>query len=333
MPKVRFGILACSSVARRRTIPAILAAANAHLERIGSRSLEKAQRYAAEFGCGKSGTYEDVLRDDAVDAIYISTPPAEHEHWILEAARYGKHVYCEKPAVGSYAAACRITELFAAKGLRIMEGYMFRYHPQHRVVQDLIRGGRIGVPKLFQGWYLYPYPQGGNFRLQRTLGGGVFRDAAGYLVAAVMDIFSEKPTSVFCDMTTCDVSSVDDFVGMLIEFSGGRRAQTAAAFGLQYRSRYAITGTAGRVEVQRAFAVGADQAATIVLETDQKEETIEVSAADQFKLMIDDFSGELLGQSSEKRFEQRLLDHHQVMDAALRSYREKRRVLLNEYSL
>jgi len=329
--KVRFGVLACSSVAKRRTIPAILASGNARLERIGSRSAQRARFYAAEFQCAKFGTYEDVLRDDAVDTVYISTPPALHEHWIREAARHGKHVYCEKPAVGSYAAAIELLDLFEKKGLRLMEGYMFRYHPQHALVRALISKGRIGTPRLFESWYIYPRPDAGNIRLEASLGGGVFFDAAGYSVVAALELFTDQPLSVFCSMSMENTTRVDDLVSMQIQFSGGQLAQSIAAFDLQYRARYAVTGTAGRLEVERAYAVGPDVKTKVTLETDFGQETFEVPPADQFRLMIEDFSNALLGAPGPgESFESKLLRVHRVMDAARRSYLEKRMIECTE---
>lgn len=329
--KVRFGILGCSSVAKRRTIPAILASGNASLERIGSRSEQKARGYAAEFRCAKYGTYEEVLRDPAVDAVYISTPPALHEQWIREAARYGKHVYCEKPVVSGYAAAADIVDLFGKKGLRIMEGYMFRYHPQHALVRELIAAGRIGAPRLFESWYFYPRPGVGNIRLDPGLGGGVFNDAAGYGAAAALEIFGGWPLSVYCSLGLNEEVKVDDLVDMQVRFSGGRLARSVAGFGLQYRSRYAVTGTAGRLEAERAYAIGPEVAAHVALETDAGTERFLVPAADQFRSMVEKFSGVLLGAPEPgESFERKMILTQLVMGAARRSHLEGRAVECTE---
>jgi len=327
MKQVRFGVLACSSVARRRMLPALLAAGNARLERIGSRSPEKAKEFAREFHCEKSGSYEDVLRDKDVDAVYISTPPPMHEHWIRAAAKQGKHVYCEKPSFASSELAIEMFGLFRKKGLRLMEGYAFRYHPQHAAAKELIRQGRIGSPRLFQGWSIYPRPAPKDFRLQPALGGGVFLDAAGYGVAAAMDLFDSSPVSVFCATTVDESSRVDDSVSMILQFPGGRTAQNFSAFGLQYRARYAATGTAGRLELERAYAIGHDVKARITLEADSGQEVVELPPADQFKLMIEDFSSAVLGEKfSGADWEGKALRLQRVMDAARKSFEEKRLV-------
>src|SRR5450759_157953 len=118
MTPVRFGIIGCSSVARRRMLPAIAASGMAHLERIGSRGSHKAEQFAREFGCAKWGSYEAVLADPEVDAIYISTPPALHEPWVRAAAEHRKHILCEKPAFPNRRVAAELIELCQRQGVR-----------------------------------------------------------------------------------------------------------------------------------------------------------------------------------------------------------------------
>jgi dTDP-3,4-didehydro-2,6-dideoxy-alpha-D-glucose 3-reductase len=318
--KIRLGVLACSSVAQRRFLPALALADHAVLERIGSRDVAKAHAFAEEFHCTKWGTYEDILADPAVDAVYISTPPSLHERWILAAAEAGKHVYCEKPAFPGLESARRAVALFRSKGLRLMEGYMFRHHPQSRWALELIAGGAIGEPRVFRADYFYPRPAAGNIRLDPGLSGGVLSDSAGYAVAAALDAFGEEPQSVYSVVSRDEVSGVDCAVAMQLFFAGGRVAQQVAGFGLQYRSSYTVTGTTGRLEVQRAYAVAPDRATRLVLETDDGARTIEVPAADQFRLAIEAFAAAVLeGAAAKALFEDDLLRVQRVMEAVRRS--------------
>ncbi len=149
MSPVRFGIIACSSVARRRFLPALATSKLAQLVHVGSRDPAKAAQCAGEFSAAKSGDYEAVLADPEVEAVYISTPPSLHEEWVRKAVAKGKHVLCEKPAFDDFQAAVAVVDRCRAAEVCLAEGYSFRWHPQHAVVRSLIEQGRIGQAKFF----------------------------------------------------------------------------------------------------------------------------------------------------------------------------------------
>lgn len=333
MTPVRFGIIGCSSIARRRMAPAIRASEMALLEHVGSRDAQKGARFAGEFGCSKSGSYEAVLADPNVDAVYISTPPALHEPWVRAAAEQGKHILCEKPAFPNLQIAREAVELCRRRSVRLMEGYMFSYHPQHAVVESLIKEGRIGEPRVVQTEFTMPQPAEGSFRLQKELGGGVFTDASGYPVAAAMLLFKSPPASVYCRIETDATAGVDNAVSMMLNFSGGGIAHVLAAYGLYYRSRYSVLGDKGRIEATRAFSVLPDVETKIIVETASGVETIPVAPVDQFHLMLEDFCEKVTGPAaSPGMFEENLLRQHTVMEAARLSHLRRKPVLLSELS-
>ena len=129
MNKIRFGIIGCSKIAKRSVIPAIIKSEFAELEVIGSRTEEHAKEFANEFNCEKYGTYYDVISNNLVDAVYISTPISMHDEWAIKAANAGKHIHCEKSSATSYQAAKKMIEQSKQNNVRIMEGFMFRFHP------------------------------------------------------------------------------------------------------------------------------------------------------------------------------------------------------------
>lgn len=334
MSPVRFGIIACSSVARRRFLPALATSKLAQLVHVGSRDPAKAAQWAREFSAVRSGDYDAVLANPDVEAVYISTPPSLHEEWVLKAVAKGKHVLCEKPAFGNFHTAVTALERSRAAGVHLAEGYSFRWHPQHAVVRSLIEQGRIGEPRFFSAEFTYPRPSDGDIRLNPGLDGGVFRDSAGYPVAAALLQIAAQPESVFCQLGQDRATGVDDSFSLWLRFATGETAQMLVAFGAHYRSRYAIVGTQGRVEVERAFSVGPQIKTTIALETEVGPEKMDVAPDDQFRLMVDDFSTQIRGAgSTRKEFEVDLLRQHEVMDAAARSHREGRVIALSDYQL
>ena len=139
MEPLKFGIIGCSRIAKRSVIPAIQKSKFAEVEIIGSRSTEKAKDFAKEFNCEKFGTYEDVISDDSVDAVYISTPIQSHAKIAKFAIESGKHVYVEKSSVANLREAKEIVESAKQNNVRLMEGFMFRFHPQHQKVNELIK--------------------------------------------------------------------------------------------------------------------------------------------------------------------------------------------------
>lgn len=327
---IRFGLIACSSIARRRFAPALNKSSTARLERIGSRDLSKAEQFAGELGAPKWGSYEDVMTDPCVDAVYISTPPALHEPWVRIAAEHGKHVLCEKPAFPDYRTAAEMVELCRRLKVCLMEGYVFGYHPQHALVRSILDEGRIGKPRVIQSEFAMPWPAAGNYRLRRDLGGGVFIDAAGYPVAAAMFLFKAMPLSVVCRIQT-DSNGVDRTASMILDFPDGQIAQTLAIYKVHYRSHYVVLGSEGTIEAPRAFAVPPEMTTEIIVETKSEKKTLPVAPADQFVLMINEFCTQIMqSRFPSQVFEEKLLRQHAVMEAAWRSHLEQRPVLLSD---
>ena len=138
---------------------------------------------AKEYGC-EAATYEEVLANPDIDAVYISLPNSLHEEWSVKAMEAGKHVWCEKPAALTYHGAKRMIQIAKASNVRLMEGFMFRLHPQHAKVQELIQDGTMGEILTFEGCFAVPMPAPETNILKRELGGGVLNDAAIYPIAA-----------------------------------------------------------------------------------------------------------------------------------------------------
>ena len=331
MRKINFGIIGCSSVASRRFIPALLQSQYANLEMIGSRDSQKAEEFADKFECDKHGTYKDVITEPGIDAVYISTPITLREELVSFAIKNNKHVLSEKPAFLDYSTASKVVALCKKYKVRIMEGWVFKYHPQHAIVKKHINNNRIGTVKYFDGQFTYPLPGPDNIRLKQELAGGVFYDSVGYPVAAAQLFISDKPVSVFCIRNFDEKYSVDNFVQIQIQFENNVNTHAVAGFGLHYSSTYSITGSKGLISVKRAYAVGESLEATISIEADEGDEEITVLPHNQFLSMIDAFCLQVLtNESTNNNFEEDMLAQHLIMDAALKSSVNKELVFLVE---
>jgi NDP-hexose-3-ketoreductase len=326
---LRFGLIACSSVAQRRFLPALKNSRVARLENVGSRDLKKAEQFARDHGAKKFGTYEDVLRDPETDAVYISTPLALHGEEVRHAANSGKHIICEKPVCPTLAEAHGLAKICRDKKVRLLEGYAFAFHPQHALAKKIIAENKIGAPRFFSGEFMFPRPPRNDIRLQPELNGGVFFDALGYPISAALMMFGRTPASVSCELSLDKISGVDAAASARLIFPDGEIAHCFAGFDLHYRSRYAVTGARGRFELERAYAVAPEIKTTLNLEMENGAEKISVEPADQFALMIESFSANISG-ASFQNFENEWLQRAQVIDAAARSARERRTIDLTE---
>jgi NDP-hexose-3-ketoreductase len=321
---VRFGLIACSRIAQRRFLPALKNSRGVCLQIAGSRDLARAEQFAREHAAPHWGAYEEVLADLEVDAVYISTPLAHHAEWVRRAAECGKHILCEKPVSPDLATTAELVRFCRTRNVRLMEGYSFRFHPQHALARRLISEQRIGRPEFFTGEFTFPRPPDGDVRLKPELNGGVFHDALGYPAAAAMLMFDAAPEAVSCQLTIDAASGVDRAASLQMSFAGGGIAHCFAGFGLHYRSRYAVTGTGGRLEAERAYSVLPQQSVAVVFEEDKKCERFEVLPVDQFVLMIEEFAGQITGQRPGTDLEGQLLQQAVVKECALRSAREGR---------
>ncbi|MDO8510316.1 MAG: Gfo/Idh/MocA family oxidoreductase, partial [bacterium] len=259
---VRFGIIGCSRVAKRRFLPALASSGAAELVNVGSRDQDKARRYAEEFKSKRWGSYESVLSDKEVEAVYISTPPLSHAEWVLKAAAAGKHVICEKPAFPLYSTAQEVVMECLNAGVRLMENYAFLYHPQHAVAYGLLEA--IGGLQGLEAQFTYPTPSEGDIRLDPLLGGGVFLDSFGYLIATALYYFDKLPESVVCERTFDLKKNIDTKVSVTLSFDDGRKTDGMAAMGEEYVSRYILLGTRGTITVNRAFSVDPEMPTEVV---------------------------------------------------------------------
>ena len=323
MVPLKFGIIGCSRIAKRSVIPAILKSKFAELEMIGSRTQEKSKEFANEFNCKKYGTYDDVISDDSIDAVYISTPIGTHAKWSNKAASAGKHVYCEKSATDSFTSAKEMVEYSKNNNVRIMEGFMFRFHPQHKKVKELINNNKIGDLDSFYGSFGFPSFPEGDIRYNKELGGGFLNDSGCYPICASRMIFTQEPLSVFYHNSIDSKTGVDVKGTSILTYKNNKTASITYANGNYYQAKYEVWGSEGVISLDRAYSVPSDFITKINLQYNienswegRTNEIIKVEPTDHFLKMIDIFCMEITG--SEKapfNFEEELLNQAKVMEA------------------
>lgn len=328
--KMQFGILGYSHVAQKSAIPALMNSPKASLVAIGRR--QDSEGYPHEFDKNDVVfcSYEEVLSDPRIEAVYISLPNSLHEFWTIKAAAAGKHVWCEKPITLSYESAKKIAEAGEKNNVHIREGFTFLFHPQHQHVKKLIKENAIGNISAFYGQFTFPMPDKGNIRLDKKLGGGSYTDAAVYPIRASRFLFEAEPISVFCHLTEDPAFGIDIKADLILSYSEGRVAHISSSFGSYFQSHYSLLGSTGMIQTERAYAVPSTKSITISLERDDKTNTEIIPPVNQFELFIDDFVQSAYSNKKDALYRNDILAQARIVDAGFRSNLKKRSVDLIE---
>jgi len=272
-------------------IPGFAAAtADATLLAVASRSLERAQSVAAKHGIPRAyGSYDDLLADPEIEAVYLPLPNDQHAPWAIRAFAAGKHVLCDKPLALSLTDAEAMAQAADAAGLRLQEGFMYRHHPQHGRVREIIESGEIGEAVHFRGAFTYTANfDAPNIRFNTEQGGGALLDVGVYPLNAARWFFGE-PVAVTAASRSQPESGIDLHTTVLLEWADGRTGTIIGGFDQPFTTRYEIIGTKGSVAVERAFQIG-ETGVALTVRIGDTERSERFAHTDQYGLEIADFS-------------------------------------------
>lgn len=294
--------MGCASIAQRSMIPAISAVPEWRLVAIASRSCEKAENFAGQFNCDAVVGYENLLKRNDVDAIYMPLPTGLHYEWITKSLMAGKHVLAEKSIAADYSSACRMVELARENNLVLMENFMFQYHSQHQFVFTMIRKGEIGEVRVFRANFAFPPMNKSNFRYDEKIGGGALLDAAGYTVRAVHfimgDDFVVKAANLYHDPEL----KTNIYGGAFLDNGKGISAQIAFGMDHYYQCNYEIWGSKGKITVDRAFTPKPDYSPLIVLEKQGERHEYKMKPDNHFIGSIKEFHRTIVSGDREKHY-------------------------------
>jgi predicted dehydrogenase len=260
MATLRWGILSTAKIADEKVIPGIRRAARCEVVAIGSRDPERARAVAARHGIPRvHGSYEALLADPEVDAVYVPLPNHLHAEWTLAAARAGKHVLCEKPLAMTAADAERMIEGCRAAGVVLMEAFMYRLHPSWLAARQLVASGRIGRLAAVDTWFSYFNDDPANIRNIRDYGGGALFDIGCYPVNLSRMLFGGEPERVAATVVRDPASGVDVLTSAILAFAGGGVATFTSAIRTEDDQRVDVYGTAGRIRIPIPFNIPPDR--------------------------------------------------------------------------
>ncbi|MEO7085065.1 MAG: Gfo/Idh/MocA family oxidoreductase [Gemmatimonadaceae bacterium] len=297
---IRWGVLSTANIGLTKVIPAIQSSTGSEVVAIGSRQLTDAQNAATKLGIPRAyGSYDELLADPDIDAIYNPLPNHLHVPMSIRAANAGKHVLCEKPIAMSAKEARELLVARDRNGVQIAEAIMVRTHPQWQRVRELVASGRIGELRLITGHFSYYRRDPNDVRSKVEYGGGALLDIGGYLITMSRWLFGAEPFEVVGQIERDPDFGVDRLASGLLRFPNGQ-AVFSCAGQLSLHQRMQILGTRGRIDVEIPFNPAADRPTTLVVDDGRDlngggAETIEIPAADQYRLQAERFVDAIRG--------------------------------------
>ena len=323
MKPVRWGVLSTARIARQKVVPGMLKSPHIEVVAVASRTLAAAQAFANEIGAARAyGSYEELLADPDVEAIYNPLPNHLHVPLTLAAARAGKHVLCEKPIAITAAEAEQLRD--APGDILIAEAFMIRHHPQWIKAQELVAAGRIGEVRAVQVAFCYMNEDPANIRNNPEIGGGGLLDIGCYAIMSGRLLFDDTPVRAVSLIRRSEQFGTDVLSSGVIAFARGGHLTFTVSTGLAPFQRVQALGTQGRIEIPIAFNPVQDEATSLILDDGSRHGgasgvTIDIAPADQYRLQGEAFGRAVRGLEPLVAGVEDAILNMRVLDALFRS--------------
>ncbi len=293
MSKLKWGILSTANIGVKRVIPAILAGERGTVAALASRDAGRAAKIAADFGIERSyGSYQALLDDPAIEAVYNPLPNHLHVEWTVKALEAGKHVLCEKPIALCADDAKAIVAARDRTGMCVVEAFMVRCHPQWQRLRTLVRSGRIGTVRAIQSAFVFTVLDPNNVRNRADIGGGALYDVGCYPIVTARYVFEAEPERAIALMDRDPQLGVDRLTSGMLAFPNGRHLTFASSLQLAPYQRVVVLGSEGRIELAVPFTPQKDHSCRILIDSGKSLDGSsaifeELAALDQFAAQCD----------------------------------------------
>lgn len=315
---VNWGILGCAGIAEKSVIPGILSAENAKLYAVASRGGgEKLKHFTEKFNPVKAyESYEALLEDKEIDAVYIPLPNGLHCEWAIKAAEKKKHILCEKPLGANAKEVEQMKEAAEQNGVLLMEAFAYRQSPLTKKVKELVDANTIGKLKFMESHFSYFMENQNDVRLKESLAGGATYDVGCYNLNVIRYIAGTEPSMIYATGEGLGTSKVDMSSCIMMEFEGGFKAVSYCAFNSAGRCEYTIVGETGVIHVPEYFNAKGDT--KIIVKTQNGDEEINILCPHNYMLEVEQFGRCILeGEKPLITFEDSL-NNAKVIDEALK---------------
>jgi len=320
--KVKWGILSTASIGTEQVIPAMIKGEQCDVQAIASRSKDAAEKVAKRFEIPRAyGSYEELLMDHEIDAVYIPLPNHLHVPWSIKAIRAGKHVLVEKPiALSSEEARKLLDESLKYPELKVMEAFMYRHHPQWLKAKELVESGSIGKLRTIQSSFSFFDDDPESIVNKKEFGGGSLMDIGCYPISLSRFLFNAEPKKVYANIEVHPEFETDTLATVILEFEQGTSSFFSSTL-MPDNQQVKAFGTEGSIEFEIPFNPTADQPAKIwLIHGDQKEEIV-FDPCDQYTIQGDLFSLAILNDTPVPTPLQDAVDNMIVIEKLLNSDR------------
>jgi predicted dehydrogenase len=323
MKKVRWGIVSTAKIGTVKVIPAMQRSPYSEVTAIASRESNKAAAAAKQLGIAKAyGSYEELLADPDIDAIYNPLPNHLHVPVSIRALEAGKHVLCEKPVGMNVAEAEQLlTASTKYPKLKVMEAFMYRHHPQWQKALALVKEGKIGELKTIHSFFSYFNTDPANIRNKADVGGGGLMDIGCYCISLARFIFNRMPKRIVGIVDYDPATKTDRLASGIMDFSSGTATFTCSTQLVSYQ-RVNIYGTNGRIEIEIPFNAPPDKPCRLWHATNDKTEEIQFEICDQYTIQADLFSQSILNDTPVPTSLHDAVENMKVIEAMVRSGKE-----------
>ena len=320
MKKLNWGILSTAKIGIEKVIPAMQHGKLSKIVAIASRTHESAREAAKNLKIPKAfGSYQDLLDDTSIDAVYIPLPNHMHVPWTIKALAANKHVLCEKPiALTATEAKELLKETEKFPHLKVMEAFMYRHHPQWIQALELINGGGIGMVKTVHSFFSYYNDDPENIRNMVDIGGGGLMDIGCYCISLARLIFDEEPQRVFGKIEYDPGFETDRICSGILDFVQGTSTFTCSTQLVPYQ-RVNVFGTKGRIEIEIPFNAPPDKPCKMLFQNNEIIEEIEIKICDQYTIQGDLFSLSVLKNEKVPTPIEDAVENMKVLEAVIQS--------------
>jgi predicted dehydrogenase len=322
--KIRWGVLSTANIGLKKVIPGMQQGQYCEINAIASRDLTRAREAASALNIPAAyGSYEELLSDPNIDAVYIPLPNHMHVPWTIKAAEAGKHVLCEKPISMTEAEAESLLAVRARTGVKIGEAFMVHSHPQWIRLRELLNEGRIGELHSMTGFFSYYNVNPANIRNIVDVGGGGLMDIGCYLVQAARFAFGRQPARVVSAIDRDPQTGTDRLTSAILEFPAGQAIFTCSTQLVPYQ-RFHFLGSKGRIELEIPVNAPPDRPTHLFLDSGADLfgggiTTETFPACDQYSLQGDAFSRAILDDTSVPVPVEDAIQNMAVIEAIFRS--------------
>lgn len=322
--KLKWGVISTAKIGWEKVIPAIQLSGKNKIVAIGSENTEKAEQIANDNGIDKVyGSYDEVINDPEIDVIYNPLPNNMHVEWSIKALQAGKHVLCEKPiALTVEETQVLIDEVKKHPKLKLMEAFMYKFHPQWLKVRELVDSGVIGEVRTVNTFFSYYNVDSNNIRNRTDVGGGTLMDIGCYAISFPKFILGSEPLKVSSIMEKDPNMGTDRMTSALLSFENGRTATFTCSTQLTKYQRCIAYGVEGYIEVEIPCNAPTNEPCKVTLKTNDKEEIFLLGPADQYTLEADAFFDFVQNDLDMTSYLEDALGNMKVIDAVVKSAAE-----------